>query len=317
MYKYRCWVAGMYSGKCLALVELDHQPAWSLPSGLVFRPGVSGSQGGATWQRLRRQQGRAGHRVVLSAAVLGRRRVRVVLSVASYTRQRSAVLWVVSVVFVWSCVFWGILKLTATLSPESLWLPFQTASGVHLLARAGARGLCQPRPPSPFSFGAPDAQTCRPYPWDRGTRLLSEQGPSFVGCRLILCSCLSPPSLLRPGLLRPHSGVCHVHPPSPLAVCYCVYTWWWLCWSFFCVYLVLCVWEITVFECTLLRVFWRLRGICHFIGHLFVDCGQLCHHRWDLRKRSFFNFFFILFIYFWQCCVGLCRCAGLFSGAVL
>ena len=195
MYKYRCWAAEMYSGKCLALVELDHQPAWFLPSGLIFRPGMSGSQGGATWQRAG-LPGWGGSRGTLGTGCCwvrlspGRRRVRVVLSAASYTRQRSAVLWVVSVVFIWSCVFWGILKLTATLSPESLWLPFQTSSGVHLLARTGAQGLCHPRPPNPFSFGAPDAQTCRPYSWDRGTRLLSEQGPSFVGCHLILRSCL-------------------------------------------------------------------------------------------------------------------------------
>ena len=51
MYKYRCWVAGMYSGKCLVLVELDHQPTRSLLSGLIFRPGVSGSQGGTVRQR--------------------------------------------------------------------------------------------------------------------------------------------------------------------------------------------------------------------------------------------------------------------------
>ena len=80
--------------------------------------------------------------------------MRIILSAASYARQRSAVLCVVSVVFVWSCVFWGILKLTATLSPESLWLPFQTVSALHLLARASARGLSPPAPaPSLFLRG--------------------------------------------------------------------------------------------------------------------------------------------------------------------
>ena len=133
------------------------QPTQSLPSGLIFRPGMSGSQGGAVWQRAGLpasgdSRGALGCRWCWAWRSRGRRRVRVVLSAATYTRQCSAVLWVGSVLFVWSCVFWGILKLTAALSPESLLLPFQTASWVHLLVYAGARGLCHPRPPTTVPF---------------------------------------------------------------------------------------------------------------------------------------------------------------------
>ena len=217
---------------------------------------------------LRRQQGRAGLQVVLSVAVpweapCACRPVR------SYVhKQCSAVLWVGSVVFVWSCVFWGILKLTAALSPDLLLLPFQTASWVHLLVHAGARGLCHPRPPPPhhpFSFGALDAQT-----WVDRIAETAAHSCSLSKALLLGVVSLSPLAFPRLHLrilvlFRPHSGAVVCPLPAPCRVLFCIYVVVVVLISFFlCVRNIMYLRNTHVFEWTLLHLFWLLHGTLSF-----------------------------------------------------
>ena len=243
--------------------------------------------------RLRRQQGHAGHRVLLSAAVPGEapcacRPVRGFVHKAAF----GCFVGSVSCIHLVLCFLgnfevnsYSVSRIALTSLSDCVWSAF---AGTHRCS-----GPLSPPSPQSLFLRCPrctDVSTVFLRPWHAVT----------VWARPFFCWVSSHSPLLS---LTPFTSASWPPPAplrcvsctfsSPLAVRYCVYMWWWLCWSFFFVYLVLCIWEIPVCLNELCFIYSDSYVVCcHFMGHLFIDCGQLCCHQWDFRKRSFFNVFF-------------------------
>ena len=218
---------------------------------------------------LRRQQGRPGLQVVLSVAVpweapCACRPVRSYVHKAvfgCFVSRVSCVCLVLCFLGNFEVNSCSVSRVALTSLSDCILSPFASIRWCP--------GPLSPPPPHhrPFSFGALDC-------WDRGTQLLSEQGP-FVGCCLTFPSCLSPPPPPHPGPLPAPLRCVSCALSQPPAGCYFVYMWWWLCWSpFFFVYLILCIWEIPMCLNELCFIYSDCCTVhCHFIDHLLIDCS--------------------------------------------